>query len=102
MLGLINQPSVQYKQGTPFVPTDQVALLHKGEMVVPREHNPNANPNKYTSNEPTKDSSIAELVQVVKSGLEFIAKKMDAENTQTVVVEKEKPRSLKGAFYKTM
>ena len=31
----------KYKQGTPWVPDDQLALIHKGEMIVPEEHNPN-------------------------------------------------------------
>ena len=29
-----------YKQGTPWVPSDQVALLHEGEAVIPKEFNP--------------------------------------------------------------
>ena len=29
-----------YSQGTPWVPDDQIALIHKGEMVVPADYNP--------------------------------------------------------------
>lgn len=29
-----------YAQGTPWVPDDQIALIHKGEMVVPADYNP--------------------------------------------------------------
>lgn len=32
----------QYAQGTPYVPNTQVALLHEGELVVPKAFNPNA------------------------------------------------------------
>ncbi len=31
-----------YAVGTPYVPEDQLAMLHEGEMVVPKQYNPNA------------------------------------------------------------
>lgn len=31
-----------YDVGTPYVPNDQLAMLHEGEMVVPKQYNPNA------------------------------------------------------------
>src|SRR5699024_5532729 len=39
---------VGYKQGTNFVPEDQLALLHKGEAVVRREYNVNAGKTEKT------------------------------------------------------
>ncbi|MEG0601204.1 MAG: hypothetical protein RR494_13625 [Vagococcus sp.] len=33
-------PIRPYAQGTPYMPEDQIALLHKGEMVVPADFNP--------------------------------------------------------------
>jgi uncharacterized protein YcgL (UPF0745 family) len=30
---------IEYQKGTPFVPSDQLALLHRGEAVVPAEYN---------------------------------------------------------------
>lgn len=30
----------KYAVGTPFVPSDQLAFLHKGEMVIPAQYNP--------------------------------------------------------------
>src|SRR5690606_5728738 len=30
----------QYAVGTPFVPSDQLAFLHKGEAVIPAKYNP--------------------------------------------------------------
>lgn len=31
-----------YAVGTPYVPYDQVAMIHEGEMIVPKKYNPNA------------------------------------------------------------
>lgn len=45
--------SSKYKQGTPWVPDTQVALLHKGEAVVPASKNP------FSSSGKAKDSSKA-------------------------------------------
>ena len=39
----------KYEQGTPFVPETNIALLHKGEMVVPAKANPMANMSKKQS-----------------------------------------------------
>lgn len=49
----LNTPG--YKQGTSWVPDTQVALLHKGEMVIPRDKNP-LNPDNY--NNPNKLKSM--------------------------------------------
>lgn len=37
-----NQPMPHYRMGTAYVPEDQMAILHEGEEVVPKEDNPNA------------------------------------------------------------
>ena len=74
MLALVNQPALAYEQGTPYVPSDQIALLHKGEMVVPKEYNPI---NSGTTI-PT-DTDLTELMQLLKWGFEYIGKKLDEE-----------------------
>ena len=64
----------QYEQGTPYVPSDQVALLHKGEMVVPKEYNPiNSGTTIPTG------TDLTELMQLLKWGFEYIGKKLDEE-----------------------
>ena len=59
-----------YDTGTPWVPNDQVALIHKGEMIVPADSNPynksNSSKVESTGND---DGSINDLIQVVKQGI---------------------------------
>ena len=59
-----------YDTGTPWVPNDQVALIHKGEMIVPADSNPynksNGSKVESTGND---DGSINDLIQVVKQGI---------------------------------
>lgn len=38
----------KYEKGTPWVPEDQIALIHEGEMVVPKDKNPYNSSNKIT------------------------------------------------------
>ncbi len=38
---------VGYAQGTPYLPEDQLAMIHKGEMIVPAEFNPYNNMADY-------------------------------------------------------
>jgi len=68
----------KYEQGTPYVPSDQIALLHKGEMVVPKEHNPM---NSGTTI-PT-GTDLTDLIQLLKWGFEFLGKKLDEEKIVT-------------------
>ena len=67
-----------YKVGTPWIPNDQIALLHKGEAVVPKDQNPY---NKGGSFTPISSASSMggsdEIVQVLKWGFEYLAKKLD-------------------------
>lgn len=59
-----------YDKGTPWVPNDQVALIHKGEMIVPAS----ANPVNNAGNSNSDDSTIDDLIQVVKWGVSRIEK----------------------------
>lgn len=68
----------KYEQGTPYVPSDQIALLHKGEMVVPKENNPM---NSGTTI-PT-GTDLTDLIQLLKWGFEFLGKKLDEEKIVT-------------------
>lgn len=61
-----------YDTGTPWVPNDQVALIHKGEMIVPADANPYNKSNNTTVN--SDDSTIDDLIQVVKWGVSRIEK----------------------------
>lgn len=56
----------QYKQGTPWVPNDQIALLHQGEMVVPSDNNPY---NSSTTASSDDDASLSEVIDTLKWGI---------------------------------
>jgi hypothetical protein len=69
----------KYEQGTPYVPTDQIALLHKGEMVVPKDQNPmNSGKTISTSNDDIKED-LKTIIQVLQWGFEFMGKKYGEE-----------------------
>ena len=62
-----------YEQGTPYVPSDQIALLHEGEMVVPANFNPN-NGGKVFNSDGATTEDIQELISVVKQLGTYLAK----------------------------
>ena len=69
----------KYEQGTPYVPTDQIALLHKGEMVVPKDQNPmNSGKTISTSNEDIRED-LKTIIQVLQWGFDFMGKKYGEE-----------------------
>ena len=77
----------QYKQGTPYVPEDQIAMLHKGEMVVPEEHNP-MNNGKTLSN----DADLDEIIKLLKWGFNYLGAKLSEEK---IVQESRTGRTLR-------
>lgn len=69
-----NQALNSYDVGTPWVPNDQLALIHKGEAVVPADQNPYNNGSTVTS------TSSDEVIQVLKWGFNKLEKAIK-ENT---------------------
>ena len=69
----------KYEQGTPYVPTDQIALLHKGEMVVPKDQNPMNSGKVISSSDDEMLAKIDKFMQLVQWGFEFIGKKQGEE-----------------------
>ena len=70
-----------YASGTPWVPNDQVALIHKGEMIVPADSNPYNQPTPSASSG-SDDGTIDELIQVVKRGVSRIEKALNNSGNQ--------------------
>nr|DAM96432.1 MAG TPA: Beta- N-acetylglucosaminidase [Caudoviricetes sp.] len=70
-----------YASGTPWVPNDQVALIHKGEMIVPADSNPYNQPTPSASSG-SDDGTIDELIQVVKWGVSRIEKAINNSGNQ--------------------
>lgn len=60
-----------YKQGTPFVPNNQWAFLHKGEAVIPKEYNPANNLSSFDI------ADYSPITQVLTWGFEYLAKKIE-------------------------
>ena len=67
-----------YAVGTPWVPEDQVAVLHRGEMVVPADVNPLGHPEvaAYTDNSDVVDA-IRWLGTVIGTKIDEVERKMD-------------------------
>ena len=73
----------QYEQGTPFVPDTQVALLHKGEMVVPAGLNPNNLPGKKVDTSNNNEDLLNEFKQYIsifKNAVSYLAGKIESTN----------------------
>lgn len=107
MKKLLKQPAIAYEQGTPYVPEDQVALIHEGEMVVPRAHNPLAEGESISimkepiteqtdSNSSGNDNSseLEEIIKIMKWGFEFLGKKLKESDNQSVVIKETKKSSV--------
>lgn len=72
--------NLAYEQGTPWVPNDQVALLHKGEMVVPSSVNPFngvATSTSYNSSGSDNSQDNKEVVETLKWMVYRLETKLD-------------------------
>lgn len=76
-----------YEQGTPWVPKTQVALLHKGEMVVPAEHNPLKKVMKRGETEQVDSTSggsdNSDVVNALRWAVTRLERKLDELNKTT-------------------
>lgn len=68
-----------YAVGTPFVPNDQVALIHQGEMIVPADQNPMNNPTTTMSiDKPaTTSSDNTQVIETMKWQVSRLEGKLD-------------------------
>lgn len=97
--GYLGKPAISaaYEQGTPWVPNTQIALLHEGEMVVPKEHNPLNNSSLPISNGTTassheEDGEVKELIDVVRWGISKLERKLDELNNTTSSISSREPQ----------
>lgn len=58
----LSDPLPSYKRGTSYVPHDQLAVLHKGEKVIPKKDNPMNPYEKITSGDKKPKKEIKEMV----------------------------------------
>lgn len=72
-----------YDVGTPWIPEDQIALVHKGEMIVPKKYNPmnsSSGTSKVSGGE-TLDMSVYKSLDVIadilRQGFAYLGKKID-------------------------
>lgn len=102
-----------YKQGTPYIPDDQVALLHQGEAVIPAQENPFNKYNNSRNNtlqvltestqriEKTTGSEISKIADYLRSILAFLEYWKDDNNSRddlNGVLETARNMSLKLQF----
>lgn len=71
----------QYDVGTPFVPSDQLALIHKGEAIIPAKYNPFKNNRSKLSNSGSKNSSVqSNTYHIAKVEFPNVRNQQDIEN----------------------
>lgn len=73
----------RYDQGTNFVPNDQIAMVHRGEAIVPKEFNPSAFYGNSTAEELNLLASINE--QLVELNAKNIDVTLDGESVATTI-----------------
>lgn len=65
----------KYEQGTPYVPDDQLAVLHEGEAVVPADNNPFDASGGVTNATPISNSKeLEEIIKVLQWGFNKLDK----------------------------
>ena len=69
----------QYKVGTPYVPNDQLAVVHKGEAIIPASQNPlsNAMRSTATGSNVGADNGASDIVDVIKWAVKRMESKLD-------------------------
>ena len=95
-----------YDQGTPWVPNDQIAYLHQGEMVVPAEFNPLNNNGmegdvssvaNYEGNNMNSDNS--DIVDAITWAVTTLGAKLDALASSGGIPKKGIAKSNSGIIY---
>ena len=71
-----NRGTSSYAVGTPWIPNDQVALIHQGEMIVPADSNPMNNVSDSISLGP-EPSDNSEMIDVMKWQIHRLESKLD-------------------------
>lgn len=84
-----------YAVGTPYVPNDQLALIHQGEMVVPKEFNPYAN----ASSVMPYNVDNGDVVQIIQWLGSTLTRKLDEVEG---VIQSSTPRTVPGQRGTTM
>lgn len=83
----------QYADGNDYVSQDQIALIHRGEMVIPKDKNPLANSNNTSTPFNFEGTDLTEVIRTMKWGFDFLAQKLGnikpMENTKVKVSPKE-------------
>ena len=83
----------QYKQGTPYVPNDQLAVLHKGEMIVPKANNPMDGGKVLDGND-----DLDTIIKLLKWGFDFLGKKLSEGKVIKESTKNSPLRSLKDVY----
>lgn len=86
-----------YAQGTPWVPSDQVALIHQDEMVVPKDKNPLVNGSVSVPLGSSNNGDSDKILQLVEWGFNKVIKTLENTSQSSNEQPKSKPMSSKSA-----
>lgn len=97
-----------YAVGTPWIPGDQVALIHKGEMIVPKKYNPLGSEtatSRVTVGESLGGStykSLDTIIDVLRQGFAYLGKKIDGISIQVNSTSNDSVREATSPYYFSM
>ena len=73
-----------YEQGTPWVPNDQIALIHKDEMIIPKSNNPLVNDSMSIA---LGGMDVDSIINILKWGFNFIGSKISNIDLKPTLVQ---------------
>lgn len=90
-----------YAQGTPYVPNTGLALIHKGEAIIPEKYNPIGVNGQTKASAKNVSSGNEDVVEILKWGFEYLGKKINDLEVKVVSKSQQVRYSESPAYFAT-